>query len=51
MFKKRRHVNLPATVQVSVMCKKKGKAIPVQVWIGPEGSRRWRLPDMKTLCT
>ena len=26
----------------------KGKAIPLQAWAGPEGSRRLRLPDFKT---
>jgi hypothetical protein len=26
-----------------------GKAIPVQVWTGPEASRRLRLPDFKTV--
>jgi len=26
----------------------KGKAIPLQAWTGPEGSRRLRLPDFKT---
>jgi len=25
--------------------KVKGKAIPLQAWTGPEGSRRVRLPD------
>jgi hypothetical protein len=25
--------------------KGKGKAMPVQAWTGPEGSRRFRLPD------
>ena len=30
---------------------KKGTAIPVQVWTGPEGCRRLRLPDFKTVCT
>jgi hypothetical protein len=30
---------------------KKGKAIPLQVWTGPEGSRRLRLPDFKTIGT
>jgi hypothetical protein len=25
--------------------KGKGKAVPLQVWTGPEGSRRLRLPD------
>jgi len=37
-------------------CKKgkgkgKGKAIPLQAWRGPEGSRRLRLPDLKTIGT
>jgi hypothetical protein len=31
--------------------KGKGKAIPVQAWTGPEGSRRLRLPDFKTVGT
>ena len=30
---------------------KAGKAIPLQAWTGPEGSRRLRLPDFKTLST
>jgi hypothetical protein len=29
----------------------KEKAIPVQAWTGPEGSRRLRLPDLKTIGT
>jgi len=29
----------------------KGKAIPLQAWTGPEGSRRFRLPDFKTIGT
>jgi len=29
----------------------KGKAIPVKAWPGPEGSRRFRLPDFKTIGT
>jgi hypothetical protein len=29
----------------------KNKAIPVQPWRGPEGSRRLRLPDFKTIDT
>ena len=29
--------------------KVKGKAIPLQAWTGPEGSRRLRLPDFKTV--
>jgi len=27
----------------------KGKAIPLQAWTCPEGSRRLRLPDFKTI--
>jgi hypothetical protein len=29
----------------------KGKAIPLQVWTGPEGSSRQRLPEFKTIGT
>jgi len=28
-----------------------GKAIPLQAWTGPEGSRRVRLPYFKTIST
>jgi len=31
--------------------KVKGKAIPLQAWTGPQGSRRFRLPDFKTIGT
>ena len=27
----------------------KGKAIPLQAWTGPEGSRSLRIPDLKTV--
>ena len=30
---------------------RKGKAIPLQAWKGPEGSSRLRLPDFKTIGT
>jgi hypothetical protein len=30
---------------------KKGTAIPARAWTGPEGSRRFRLPDFKTVGT
>jgi len=30
---------------------KKGKAIPLQAWTGPEGSRRLKLPDFKNIGT
>jgi hypothetical protein len=29
----------------------KDQAIPLQAWTGPEGSRRLRLPDFKTIGT
>jgi len=31
--------------------KSKDKAIPLQTWTGLEGSRRFRLPDFKTIDT
>ena len=31
--------------------KDKGKTIPLHAWTGPEGSRRLRLPDFKTIGT
>jgi len=31
--------------------KGKVKAIPLQAWTGPEGSRRLRLPDFKKIGT
>jgi hypothetical protein len=31
--------------------KQRGKGIPLQVWADPEGSRRLRLPDFKTVGT
>jgi len=30
------------------MVKKKGKAVPLQAWSGPEGSRKLRFPDFMT---
>jgi len=29
----------------------KGNTIPLQIWTGPQGSRRLRLPDFKTFGT
>jgi len=29
----------------------KDKAVPLQAWTGPEGSRKLRLPDFKTIGT
>jgi hypothetical protein len=41
--------NLSSVVTLSKA--KKGKAIPLLAWTGPEGSRRFRLPDFKTIGT
>jgi len=32
----------------TVIIKKKGKAVPLQAWSGPEGSRKFRFPDFMT---
>jgi len=32
-------------------CTSKGEAIPLQAWTGPEGSRKVRFPDFKTIGT
>jgi hypothetical protein len=39
------------TTLISSYCKGKGKTIPLQALTGPEGSRRLRLPDFKTIST
>jgi len=39
------------STQPSTEKSKKDKAIPLQAWTGPEGSRRLRLPDFKTIGT
>jgi len=36
---------------IDIKGKGKGKAIPLQARTGPEGSRRLRLPDFKTIGT
>jgi len=33
------------------MYSKRGKTVPLQAWTGPEGSKRLRLPDFKTVGT
>jgi hypothetical protein len=48
-------LRLPASEDVSTTIlrniDKYLKAIPLQYWTGPEGSRRLRLPDFKTIGT
>jgi hypothetical protein len=36
---------------IKITSKSKRKAIPLQAWRGPEGSRRLRLPAFKTVGT
>ena len=39
---------LGTTYPLTEMCKGKGKAVPLQAWSGPEGSRNLRFPDFMT---
>jgi hypothetical protein len=36
---------------IIIISKSKGKAFPLQAWTGPEGSRRLRVTDFKTIGT
>jgi hypothetical protein len=36
---------------IIIISKGKGKAIPLQAWTGPEGSRKLRLSDFRTIVT
>jgi hypothetical protein len=46
------NIMLPRIIlSMNVINKGKGKAIPLQAWTGPKGSRRLRLPDLKTIST
>jgi len=44
-------LNVILMVEHNKVVKVKGKAIPLQAWAGPKGSRRLRLPDLKTIGT
>ena len=35
-------------VLTETYCKSKSKAVPLQAWTGPEGSRKLRFPDYMT---
>jgi len=46
------HMSVILMLQVCVQqVKGKGKACPKEAWTGPEGSRKLRLPDFKTIST
>jgi len=38
-------------ITIDILCVIEQKAIPLQAWTDPEGSRRLRLPDFKTAGT
>jgi len=44
-------ITVPLCFFITLAIKSKDKAIPLQAWTGPEGSRRLRLPDFKTIGT
>ena len=37
------------TVHLQIEVKGTGKAVPLQAWSGPEGSRKLRFPDFMTM--
>jgi len=54
MDEKGEYLTATKTAFVSTQRRKgkgKGKAIPLQAWTNPEGSRRLRLPDFKPIST
>ena len=44
-------VHKSAHIRATKFCTVEGKAIPLQVWTGPEGSRSLMLPKFKTVGT
>ena len=42
------YISLEQTVEEAVCAQMKGKAVPLQAWNGPEGSRKLRFPDFVT---
>ena len=46
-----KHIKQLKQVLIYVRFCYKGKAIPLQAWTAPEGSRRLRLPDFKIIGT
>jgi hypothetical protein len=41
-------IDLYALKELKELMRVKGKAVPLQVWSGPEGSRKLRFPDFMT---
>jgi hypothetical protein len=54
-----KHISLPCNINLLKPTRNftppglrgKCKAVPLQAWTGPEGSRKLRLPDFKTIGT
>jgi hypothetical protein len=44
-------INGKCTINPNPIALSTGKAIPLQAWTGPEGSRRLKLSDLKTFGT
>ena len=42
------HFNIVAALPIETFVLCKGKAVPLQTWSGPEGSRKLRFPDFMT---
>ena len=40
--------HIPVMADTLLVCLVKGKAVPLQAWRGPEGSRKLRFPDYVT---
>jgi len=49
VFIERHDLNLSIQFRWILVCKGKGKAVPLQVWSGSEGSRKFRCPDFTTM--
>jgi hypothetical protein len=44
------HLNLPGSFEEEqIILPLKGKAVPLQAWSNPEGSRKLRFPDLMTM--
>jgi len=51
IYRRSNSICVRVRLHINVKGKGKGKAIPLQAWVGPEGSRKSRLPDFKTIDT
>ena len=44
-------LSIPKLLKERFIPRVKGKAIPLQAWAGPEGSRKLKFPDFKKIGT